>query len=287
MGAPARRGRRSGHAFRSRLHQFANKCLVTGGLTVFVRYDASAGCGDPPNPRVMDAPDRRDRRRACSWPAARLSGTPSPARPGPPGIPPGCPAACQPCRRSGSSARPGRPGRRRRDADAGRPGRPPAVRAGPGGSLPQGDPQWTVDTMADGTYIFIYAPTGSCLAAAGRRGRGVLALRRCDLGAGAALAAGWAPPWRPAGHQYAQYRNVGSGRCLATAAAAPLPSPAPPALVDVRPGAPGAPARLVLWWAGPDALRLRRDGQPEQADLGRGRTGRAACPGAPRAARRG
>jgi hypothetical protein len=86
----------------------------------------------------------------------------------------------------------------------------------PASVQPQGDPQWTVDTMADGTFIFIYAPTGSCLGAAGGPGPGRLVLRRCDLGpeqrwhqAGGTLEAG--------SHQYAAYRNLSNGRCLATA----------------------------------------------------------------------
>ncbi len=40
----------------------------------------------------------------------------------------------------------------------------------PASDLPQGNPQWTVDTMVDGTFIFIYAPTGTCLAAASPAG---------------------------------------------------------------------------------------------------------------------
>src|SRR5580693_1923948 len=96
-----------------------------------------------------------------------------------------------------------------------RGGRPGLVFAPiPAADLPQGDPQWTVDTMADGTYIFIYAPTGACLAATGSHGAAAVALRRCDLGA--------LQRWRPVngsvqlgGNEYSQYRNLGTGRCLA------------------------------------------------------------------------
>jgi Ricin-type beta-trefoil lectin domain-like len=118
----------------------------------------------------------------------------------------------------------------------------------PAADLPQGDPQWTVDTMADGTYIFIYAPTGSCLAAAGRPGHGAPALRRCDLGP--------EQRWRPLsatleseGHQYAQYRNLGTGRCLATAGSAAT-SLAPPALVTCGPGSPVRQLVSFYWGAG-------------------------------------
>jgi hypothetical protein len=104
----------------------------------------------------------------------------------------------------------------------------------PAADLPQGDPQWTVDTMGDGTYIFIYAPSGACLAATGDPGRAAVALRRCDLGP--------LQRWRPVngsvqlgGNEYSQYRNLGTGRCLATGG---TPAPGPPALRACRPASP-------------------------------------------------
>jgi hypothetical protein len=112
---------------------------------------------------------------------------------------------------------------------------------------PQGDPQWTVDTMADGTYIFIYAPTGGCLAAPARTGPAKLALRRCDLGP--------EQRWQHAGgtveassHLYAQYRNLGNGRCLATAAGAGAGDvPASPALVVCNTAAPERQLISFFW----------------------------------------
>jgi hypothetical protein len=121
----------------------------------------------------------------------------------------------------------------------------------PQSDLPQGDPQWTVDTMADGTYIFIYAPTGSCLAAAGRTGRAGPGLRRCDLGPG--------QRWRPVSggleadsHQYAQYRNLGTGRCLAASGggAAGSGAPSAPALTACSPAAPTRQLVSFYWGAG-------------------------------------
>jgi hypothetical protein len=86
----------------------------------------------------------------------------------------------------------------------------------PPASLPQGDPQWTADTMVGGSFVFIYAPTGQCLAATGQGS--TLVLQRCNLGAG--------QRWQriggsiqSGGHQYDQYRNLGSGQCLASGAA--------------------------------------------------------------------
>jgi hypothetical protein len=117
----------------------------------------------------------------------------------------------------------------------------------PASVQPQGDPQWTVDTMGDGTYIFIYAPTGRCLAAAGRPGQDRLALRRCDLGpeqrwhhAGGTVESG--------GHQYAQYRNLGDGRCLATAGDAAADGGATaPALVVCNTAAPVRQLVSFFW----------------------------------------
>ena len=138
---------------------------------------------------------------------------------------------------------------------SGTPGAASAMRmlSAQGGSLmfapipasvqPQGDPQWTVDTMTDGTYIFIYAPTGSCLAAAAGPGPAALALRRCDLGP--------QQRWHPVsgtvesgGHQYAQYRNLGTGRCLATAAGA---ASAPPVLQACATAAPARQLVSFFW----------------------------------------
>jgi hypothetical protein len=119
----------------------------------------------------------------------------------------------------------------------------------PAAVAPQGDPQWTVDTMADGSYIFIYAPSGRCLAAAGRPGQYSVALRRCDLGpeqrwhqVSSTVDAG--------GHQYAQYRNLGTGRCLAAAASA---GPAPPALVGCAAAAPARQLISFYWGVGAGA----------------------------------
>ena len=118
----------------------------------------------------------------------------------------------------------------------------------PASVQPEGDPQWTVDTMADGTYIFIYAPTGSCLAAPGPAR---VALRRCDLGP--------EQRWRPArrtlevgSHQYAEYRNLGNGRCLATAAGAGGSDvPARPALEACAAGAPVRQLISFFWGVTP------------------------------------
>jgi hypothetical protein len=84
----------------------------------------------------------------------------------------------------------------------------------PPASLAQGDPEWTADTMVGGTYVFIYAPRGQCLAMTSGQQPG-LTLQHCDLGAsqrwqrvGGGILTG--------GHEYNQYRNLASGQCLTT-----------------------------------------------------------------------
>lgn len=126
-----------------------------------------------------------------------------------------------------------------------------AFGAMPSASLPQGDPQWTADTMTGGTLVFIYAPDGQCLASVRHRRGVVLALRRCDLG----TEQRWQRIGGSAGtdgHSYAQYRNVRSGRCLTAAAqpddAANLSAGSPAVLSRCAPAPP--PSQLIsFWWA--------------------------------------
>jgi hypothetical protein len=113
----------------------------------------------------------------------------------------------------------------------------------PPASKPQGDPQWTADSMAGGTFVFIYVPTGQCLASVARRHRAELTLRRCDLDV--------RQRWRrisgatqPDGHLYGQVRSMASGRCLTAAGGEPNAAVLAPC------GRP-APAQQMIsfWWA--------------------------------------
>jgi hypothetical protein len=82
--------------------------------------------------------------------------------------------------------------------------------------------------MVGGTMVFIYVPSGQCLASVPRQRGPVLALRRCDLSA--------AQRWQPLGGVRAsqrQYRNLASGRCLAAGGATGSTGAARPA--DARP----------------------------------------------------
>jgi hypothetical protein len=94
----------------------------------------------------------------------------------------------------------------------------------PPASLPQGDPQWTADTIAGGTFVFIYAPSGKCLTSAGSPRRPVLARQRCDLGSRQRWQRVSGSAVQSNGHEFYQYRDLGSGRCLTTGAGAPRQS---------------------------------------------------------------
>lgn len=75
--------------------------------------------------------------------------------------------------------------------------------------IASGTPEWTADQLTDGGDIFIYVPTGQCLAATDG---GKLSLSRCDLAAD--------QRWRELKSEVvlsepiAQFANLGTGRCL-------------------------------------------------------------------------
>jgi hypothetical protein len=108
-----------------------------------------------------------------------------------------------------------------------------------------GHPEWTADLMNGGAYIFIYLPTGQCLAATGRGHRAVLAVQRCDLGQrqrwrrlGSATIQG--------GHDFYQFANSGSVQCVAQVS----PAGANPAGAGLTGCSPAHPASqlLAFWW---------------------------------------
>ncbi len=117
----------------------------------------------------------------------------------------------------------------------------------PPSMITNGQPQWTADQMADGTEIFIFNPTGRCLAAPPHAGRAELA--RCTAGRG--------ERWRPvhqatfSGQPFAAYANVQTGDCL-TAPAQPtkegLPARPGPATLAACGPARTKSQEIAFWW---------------------------------------
>jgi hypothetical protein len=109
-----------------------------------------------------------------------------------------------------------------------------------------GSPQWTADLMAGNTYIFIFLPTGDCLAATRSHGQPKLSLGHCDLKA--------AQRWRRTkaavvsqGHDFYQYSNLGNGDCL-TQTGQQSVQVFGAALAACSPSAP-ADQLIAFWWS--------------------------------------
>ena len=109
-----------------------------------------------------------------------------------------------------------------------------------------GSPQWTADLMAGNSYIFIYLPTGRCLAASGPASRPKLTLAHCDLAA--------QQRWRRTGaadqlqgHDFYQYANLADASCLTQTAQAP--GPAYGAALRSCAAVPTPDQLIGFWWA--------------------------------------
>jgi hypothetical protein len=108
-----------------------------------------------------------------------------------------------------------------------------------------GHPEWTADLMAGGTYIFIYLPSGQCLAAAGQARILVLTEQHCNLGL--------KQRWRRLGsglkqgaHDFFQFANAANGECLTQLSPATgQPGGAGLARCDL---AMPASQMLAFWW---------------------------------------
>jgi hypothetical protein len=120
----------------------------------------------------------------------------------------------------------------------------PAFSPVPQSEAVSGTPEWTADQMAGGTYIFIYLPTGQCLASEGPAGRPGLALRHCDLTSADQRWERLGTAILSSGHDFYEFENFGSRSCIsqvtATAGHAGL-GPCNPA----RPTS----ELLAFWWS--------------------------------------
>jgi hypothetical protein len=108
-----------------------------------------------------------------------------------------------------------------------------------------GQPEWIADLMTGGGYIFIYLPTSECLASAGTGARARLTVQRCDLGTeqrwrqlGAGVEQG--------GHDFYQFANLASGKCIAQLGAATSQGRA--AGLSACDSAQPASQLLAFWW---------------------------------------
>jgi hypothetical protein len=109
-----------------------------------------------------------------------------------------------------------------------------------------GSPQWTADLMAGNSYIFIYLPTGRCLAAAGPAARPKLTLERCDL----AAQQRWrraSPAVQVQGHDFYQYANLANHSCLTESGE--LPGPVYGAALQSCAVQPAPDQLIGFWWA--------------------------------------
>jgi hypothetical protein len=110
--------------------------------------------------------------------------------------------------------------------------------------LGNGTPEWTADQMADGSAIFIYAPTGQCLTAAGHD----VLLEHCNLQLGQRWRAVHAMAEQ--GQAFAAYAGEKAGLCLTTPPIAPEGQPASPGPAALTACGPARDKRqeIAFWW---------------------------------------
>jgi hypothetical protein len=109
----------------------------------------------------------------------------------------------------------------------------------------RGTPDWTADQMAGGAYIFIYLPTGQCLASRGPTSRPTLALQHCDLSSPGQRWQHFGTAVLSTGHDFYEFQNVGSGKCISQVATGRTVGAA---LAPCNPTKP-ASELLAFWWS--------------------------------------
>lgn len=120
----------------------------------------------------------------------------------------------------------------------------------PAAMVQSGPGQWNTDLMAGDSYVFIYAPTGSCLTAGGPAAHPALTLAHCDLQA--------SQRWRRSGpavvsrnHDFYQYSSLADRSCLTVTGA----QPGSVWSAGLTPcGGPGTQAQQIAFWWEPSLL---------------------------------
>ncbi len=110
-----------------------------------------------------------------------------------------------------------------------------------------GTPEWTADQMAGGTYIFIYLPTGQCLASTGPANRPSLALQHCDVNSADQRWQRLGSAVLTSGHDFYEFENSGSSKCISQVAATVSQAGG----AGLAPCSPAKPVSelLAFWWS--------------------------------------
>jgi hypothetical protein len=109
-----------------------------------------------------------------------------------------------------------------------------------------GLPQWTADQMADGTYIFIFLPTGNCLAASHNL-HPTIQLRRCNEQSPLQR---WRRSFAPVAidrHDFYQYANGGVQGCLSMTSTVTGSNNS--AALEPCETSPQADQLVAFWWS--------------------------------------
>jgi len=109
-----------------------------------------------------------------------------------------------------------------------------------------GLPQWTADQMADGTYIFIFLPTGNCLAASHNL-HPTVQLQRCNEQSPLQR---WRRSFAPVvidRHDFYQYANGGAQGCLSMTSTASTNNYG--AELAACETSPQADQLIAFWWS--------------------------------------
>jgi hypothetical protein len=123
----------------------------------------------------------------------------------------------------------------------------PAFVPVPPSSAAYGHPEWQADQMAGGTVIFIYVPSGECLASSGSASHPSLLIQHCQLNLQLQRWLRVNGTVQLSGHDYNQYANAGNGRCISQAGSVSAQGDQ----ASLEPCDPSRPISqlIALWWS--------------------------------------